>query len=87
MREGYLPLEWKAAQVILIRKNSKAPVEDLSNLRPISLLPILSKVLEKYINICPTMSNLLVVGIPPNLVLGPHIVQSLPCWRSRITSE
>lgn len=50
MNKGHLPPEWKAAQVLPIRKNTKAPLTDLSNLRPISLLPLLSKLLEKHIN-------------------------------------
>ncbi|XP_078533860.1 vomeronasal type-2 receptor 26-like [Lissotriton helveticus] len=49
LTEGKVPLEWKIAQVRPIRKKSKIPWTDLSNLCPISLLPFLSKLMEKYV--------------------------------------
>ena len=42
------PVQWKAAQVILIQKAGK-PAHETFSYRPISLLPILSKVLETII--------------------------------------
>lgn len=44
-RLQYFPLQWKLAQVIVILKPGK-PAYETSSYRPISLLPILSKVLE-----------------------------------------
>jgi hypothetical protein len=44
---GCLPMEWKCANVIPIHK--KDFVEPMTNYHPISLLPILSKVLERCI--------------------------------------
>nr|CAI5838597.1 unnamed protein product [Callosobruchus analis] len=45
LEKGYFPEAWRRALVIPIPK--VATVTDISDLRPISLLPILSKVLEK----------------------------------------
>ena len=44
----YFPSYWKVAEVIMISKPGKDPHE-VSSYRPISLLPILSKILEKII--------------------------------------
>ena len=44
---GVFPVQWKHAIVVPIHKSGD--VEDISNVRPISLLPILSKILEKVI--------------------------------------
>lgn len=46
LRIGYFPSPWKIAQVILLLKPGKNP-NDTTSYRPISLLPILSKVFEK----------------------------------------
>lgn len=48
LRLGYYPQQWKAAQIIVIPKPGKAP-EHVESYRPISLLPILSKVFEKLL--------------------------------------
>lgn len=48
LRLGYFPAQWKVALVILILKPGKSP-NDVSSYRPISLLPILSKLLEKLL--------------------------------------
>lgn len=48
LRLGYFPDQWKIAQIILILKPGKDPVEPKSY-RPISLLPVLSKVFEKLL--------------------------------------
>jgi hypothetical protein len=45
---GYFPSQWKVAQFILIPKPGKSP-HQLSSYRPISLLPISSKVFEKLL--------------------------------------
>ncbi|CAB3982156.1 Hypothetical predicted protein [Paramuricea clavata] len=48
LRTGRLPSEWKSADVTPIhKKDLKEPVE---NYRPISLLPIISKVLERCVS-------------------------------------
>ena len=56
---GRLPMEWKYANVIPIHK--KDCVEPVTNYRPISLLPIISKVLERCVfnNIYPFVSVLI----------------------------
>ncbi len=45
-RLQHVPLQWKQAKVIVIPKPGK-PLEDPKSYRPISLLPVLSKVFEK----------------------------------------
>ena len=47
VREGYVPLIWKSAEVIPAPKVNP-PISIQNDLRPISLLPTLAKVLEKY---------------------------------------
>ena len=44
----YVPHLWKIAEVILILKHGKEPTE-VTSYRPISLLPILSKIFEKLL--------------------------------------
>jgi hypothetical protein len=46
---GYFPAHWKVAQIILIPKPGKSAPQKLTSYRPISLLPIISKVLEKLL--------------------------------------
>ena len=46
MLNGCFPGQWKIAQIILIAKPGK-PMHDVKSYRPISLLPVLSKVFEK----------------------------------------
>lgn len=46
IRMEYFPKKWKQAQLIVIPKPGK-PLNQLNSYRPISLLPILSKVFEK----------------------------------------
>jgi hypothetical protein len=46
IRTGYFPVEWNLAQIIMIPKPGN-PIEDASSYRPISLLPIMSKIFEK----------------------------------------
>ncbi|VVC28685.1 Hypothetical protein CINCED_3A023579 [Cinara cedri] len=48
LRMEYIPEQWKRAQVILLLKSVKPP-EDVTSYRPISLLPSLSKLLEKLL--------------------------------------
>jgi hypothetical protein len=45
---GYFPMQWKVATIILILKPGKPPHEPTCY-RPISLLPILSKIFEKIL--------------------------------------
>ena len=44
------PSKWKEAKVSPLYKNG--PHEDVNNYRPISILPVLSKVLEKHVHDC-----------------------------------
>jgi len=48
LRNSYWPPSLKKAQIIMIPKHGKDPT-DASSYRPISLLPTISKVLEKLI--------------------------------------
>jgi retron-type reverse transcriptase len=48
LRTGYFPGQWKVSQIIPIHKHGK-PADDIKSYRPISLLPILSKVFEKLL--------------------------------------
>jgi hypothetical protein len=51
--KGYFPAQWKVAQIILILKSGKLSYE-LTSYRPISLLPIVSKVFEKlFLKVAP----------------------------------
>jgi hypothetical protein len=46
--EGVLPEEWKLANIVPVHK--KGERESTENYRPISLLPIVSKVLERCVS-------------------------------------
>jgi hypothetical protein len=46
LRTGYFPGRWKVSQIITILKPEK-PAEEVTSYRPISLLPILSKLFVK----------------------------------------
>jgi hypothetical protein len=46
--KAYFPAKWKVVQIILILKPGK-PHNELTSYRPISLLPIVSKVFEKML--------------------------------------
>ena len=48
LRLGYYPIQWKLAQVIMVAKPGKPPTETYSY-RPISLLPIMSKLFERLL--------------------------------------
>lgn len=48
LRVQYFPMAWKVSHIIMIHKMGKPPNE-VSSYRPISLLPILSKVFEKLL--------------------------------------
>jgi len=48
LRLCYFPVQWKYAQIIMIAKPGKPPTE-ASSYRPISLLPIMSKVFERFL--------------------------------------
>ena len=48
LRQGIVPRSWKSAIVIPLKKEGNSP--DVNNLRPISLLPIQIKLLEKIVH-------------------------------------
>jgi len=48
LKRGFFPSQWKIAQIIMIQKSSK-PAELAESYRPISLLPVLSKLFEKLL--------------------------------------
>ena len=47
LKAGFLPVAWKSSHVVPIPKTGD--MSNPTNYRPISLLPILSKILEHYI--------------------------------------
>jgi hypothetical protein len=47
IRTGYFPVQWKVAQIIIPKPGK--PLEKASSCRPISLLPIMSKIFGKTI--------------------------------------
>jgi len=49
LRIEYFPCQWKVGQIIMIVKPGKKNPHDLTSYRPISLLPLLSKILEKIL--------------------------------------
>ena len=49
LRNAQVPSDWKSARVIPLFKKGKA--EEMDNYRPISILPVLSRVLERAVNI------------------------------------
>lgn len=48
LRLGYFPIQWKYAQFIMILKHGKPPTEP-SSYRPISLQPIMAKLMERLL--------------------------------------
>lgn len=48
LRLSYFPVQWKVSEVILIPKDGK-PLNEPTSYRPISLLPVMSKILEKIL--------------------------------------
>lgn len=48
LRLQYFPTAWKVASIVMIQKPGK-PAENVSSYRPISLLPIISKIFERII--------------------------------------
>jgi hypothetical protein len=56
--KGYFRAQWKVTQIILILKPGK-PRSELTSYRPISLLPIVSKVFEKILlkRLLPVVEN------------------------------
>ena len=48
LRLKYVPIQWKMAEMIMVLKPGKPPNE-VSSYRPISLLPIMSKLFEKLV--------------------------------------
>ena len=49
LESGHIPSEWKIARVIPLFKSGKAV--DLDNYRPISVLPVASKILERAVHV------------------------------------
>ena len=48
MGSGQIPSEWKSAKIIPIYK--AGPKSDMGNYRPISILPVVSKVIERTVH-------------------------------------
>lgn len=48
LRLGHFPIQWKVAQIIVLSKPGK-PLNEVESYRPISLLPIISKIFEKLL--------------------------------------
>lgn len=49
LQMGYFPVKWKQATVVVLRKPGKERYDVLKAYRPIGLLPVMGKVLEKMI--------------------------------------
>lgn len=49
LTSGVFPTEWKIARICVIPK--KGDIKNLDNLRPISLLSILGKIIEKFVKV------------------------------------
>lgn len=49
LQEGTFPERWKRAEIRILHKSTDKPADDIKSYRPISLLPILGKTLEKLI--------------------------------------
>lgn len=62
MRLSYFPSQWKHAKIIMVRKPNK-PENLLSSYRPISLLPVFSKVFERLFQkrMLPIIENLNII--------------------------
>lgn len=48
LRLGYFPIAWKVSDIIVLPKPGK-PINEVTSYRPISLLPVVSKVFEKLL--------------------------------------
>ena len=48
LRTGQVPTEWKIARVVPVHKSSSTA--DVNNYRPISILPVISKILERAVH-------------------------------------
>ena len=48
IKNSVFPSKWKEAKVVPLRKNG--PQEEVNNYRPISILPVMSKILEKHVH-------------------------------------
>ena len=76
---SFFPSKWKEAKVAPIYKNAPPPPEEVNNYRPISILPVLSKVLE---NMFMTIFQIFYINtnyyIKHNLVSGHSIHVKLP---------
>lgn len=64
MKSGVVPTEWKTARIVPIYKSG--PRAAFDNYRPISILPIISKVIEKIVH------KQLIVFLEENKLLNKH---------------
>jgi hypothetical protein len=82
LRTGIFPDQWKVAQIILIPKSGEKKTEGITSYRPISLLPIMSKLFEK--NIAPKIkTNTYRTEIDP----GPSIRLQTGTRHNRTSSQ
>ena len=64
LSEGLVPQAWKCANIVPIFKKGNSNV--VSNYRPVSLLPIISKILEKLVH------NNIITNLIPKITLKQH---------------
>ena len=68
LRLRYFPVQWKYAQIIMIAKPGKPPTE-ASSYRPVSILPILSKLLDRLLH-CSLDETIYIDGLLPTHQFG-----------------
>jgi len=72
LRTSFFPLQWKVAKIIMIPKLGKS-TEEVTSYCPISLLPVVSKVLEKLLH-----KRLLSIINKDNLIPNYHFGNNTP---------
>jgi hypothetical protein len=68
LRLSYFPVTWKFAQIVMLPKPGK-PANEASSYRPISLLPIPSKIFEKLL-LNRIRNGIDILGVIPDYQFG-----------------
>ena len=67
LQSGSVPIEWKAAKIIPLFKSGS--MVELDNYRPISILPVLSKILERIVVLFITLYKMVTSVVTSNTAL------------------